>query len=137
MSSRITESRKSAALVFRGFEFAPSEVERLLGRQAARVGCAGDPVKPGVKTVLKRSFAFFSVDLPYDCRLDQVVPALLEKLGGIEKLESVYAAVSPEFFELDLVWPVKHSQEQEGGFIPASALALLVRLKCDLSFSFL
>ncbi|RNF86388.1 hypothetical protein [Montanilutibacter psychrotolerans] len=128
--------RKVVSLTFRGFEIDPCQVEALLGVSASSVGRRGSPVKPGVETVLLRSFAKFAIELDAGCRLDEVVPSLLNRLGGVEKISQVRDAVSPEFFELDITWPVKWSDEQEGGFFPTHVIADLFHLKCALSFGF-
>lgn len=131
-----TVSRKAVALTFRGFDCLPERVEELLGFGASEKGVRGNPVKPGVRASLKRSFTRFSVALDPNSRLDQVVPNLLNELGGVDKVMSVRESIAPEFFEVDILWPVKNSEEQEGGFISSSAISDLASLKCSLSFSF-
>lgn len=127
---------KSVALTFRGFEVDPAQVEEMIGFKASEIGTRGAPVKPGVKTILKRSFARFSIDVEENCRLDEMIPKLFLYLGGVEKIESVRERISPEFFELDITLPVKYSDDQEGGFIPASVISDLFHLRCNLSFGF-
>lgn len=131
-----TMSRKEIALTFRGFECSPELVEELLGVRASEKGVRGNPVKPGVKASLRRSFARFAVALDPSSRLDQIVPNLLDELGGLDNVMSVRESVIPEFFEVDILWSVKNSEEQEGGFFPSSVISDLAILKCSLSFSF-
>ncbi len=128
--------QKIAALTFRGFEVDPCQIEQMLGVKANDIGRRGSLVKPGVRTPLKRSFARFSIEIDINSRLDQVVPSLLAYLGGVEKIRSVRDVVLPEFFELDITWPVKSSDEQEGGFFPASVVSDLCHLQCAVSFGF-
>ena len=130
------EKRKIVALTFRGFEVAPIQIEEMLGIEANETGKRGDPVKPGVAAVLKRSFARFAVELDPRSRLDQVVPALLQHVGGLAAIEKVRNAVDPEFLELNITWPVKSSDEQEGGFLPATVISDLARMRCALTFGF-
>jgi len=77
------------------------------------------------------------MNLDQETRLDQVIPLLLDHLGGVAKVTAAYQAVMPEFFELNIIWPVKSSDEQEGGFLPPSAISDLASLRCTLTFAFL
>lgn len=131
------ENDKTVSLTFRGLEVEPSAVEQMLGLHASEIGKRGSPVRAGIRTPLKRSFASFSVKLDQETRLDQVIPLLLDHLGGVAKVTAAYQAVMPEFFELDIVWPVKSSDEQEGGFLPPAVISDLASLRCTLTFAFL
>ncbi|WP_213629371.1 MULTISPECIES: hypothetical protein [Pseudomonas] len=128
---------KTVALCLRGFELTPEQVESAIGRKASETGTRGEPVKPGVKSLLKRSFVRFSVQFPDGCRIDELIPALWTHLGGIERIREARDTIKPEFLEIDLVLPVKSSDEQEGGFIPPSTIAELSLLGASLSFQFL
>lgn len=128
---------KSVALTFRGIECSPEAVEELVGARASEKGIRGNPVRTGVKAILKRSFVRFSISLDSSGRLDQAIPALLEALGGIDNLINARNRTAPEFFEVDITWPIKRSENQEGGILSSSTLADLTQLKCNLSFSFL
>ena len=128
---------KSISLTFRGFDTPPQEVQAIVGVEASSLGSRGEPVRPGVKSLLKRSFAKFSVEFPSGCRLDEMFPALMAHLGGVHHLCDVRDQVRAEFFELDIVLPVKGSEEQEGGFLPPTIIADLYLLKVSLSFQFL
>lgn len=131
-----TAKCKTVSLTFRGFDVDPIVIERMIGVQASNMGLKGVAVKPGVKAVLKRSFVRFSVPLDLSTRLDQVVPAIFDHVGGPTKIVEVRDGVSSELVEVDIVWPVKDSEDQEGGFIPPSVLADLASMRCSLSFSF-
>ncbi|MGZ8886202.1 MAG: hypothetical protein ACXW1O_06500 [Halobacteriota archaeon] len=124
-------------MTFRGFEGKPEDVEKLVGVKASGLGLRGNPIKPGVKTLWKRSTAKFAVEFPPSFLLCEMIPALLTHTGGVEHLCTVRDQVSPEYFEIDIVLPVKNSEEQEGGFISPSTLADLYRLQVSLSFQFL
>lgn len=128
---------KSVSLTFRGFRVDPGMVERLMGAEAKLLGRAGSPVKPGIKGVLRRSFAEFSMDFEMSSRLDQMIPSLLDHLGGVENIVAVRDQISPEFFEINFVLPIKYSDEQEGGFISMETIADVFSLKCSLSFEFI
>lgn len=127
---------KIASLTFRGFEVSPHVIEEMLSVKASEAGERGTHVRAGVAALLKRSFARFSIELAPDCRLDQAVPVLLAHAGGLQRLKSVRDVVTPEFLELDITWPVKGSDEQEGGFLPVAVLSDLANLECSLSFGF-
>ena len=86
---------------------------------------------------MKRSFVRFVVEFPNGCRLDGMVPTLLHQLGGTAHLCKVRSQVAPEFFEIDIVLPIKGSEEKEGGFIPPAVLEDLSNMRATLSFQFL
>jgi len=128
---------KAISLTLRGFNATPQEVEAIVGVSASKLGSRGEPVKPNVKTLLRRSFTKFSMQFPNDCRLDEMVPALLTHLGGVDHLCEVREQVQPDFFEIDIVLPIKGSEEQEGGFLSPTTIADLCILRVSLSFQFL
>lgn len=128
---------KEVSLTLRGFACSPDDVEELFAVPATKKGNAGAPVKPTTSTRLKRSFVQFSIPLAAETRLDEVIPILIKALGGVEQIESARRKVSPEFLEADITWPIKGSDEQEGGYFSVQSLADLARLECGLSFGFL
>lgn len=128
---------KSVSLTFRGFEVEPVLVEKLLDVKASSLGRMGSSVKLGVKGVLRRSFAEFSVDFDKECRLDEMIPLLLAHLLGVENILAARKQISPEFFEINFTLPIKFSDEQESGFIPAKVIADVFALGCSLSFEFI
>ncbi len=65
-----------------------------------------------------------------------MLPALIAHMGGEQGILRLLLDVAPEFVEVDLLLPVKDSQEQEGGFISKDDLACLARLGASISFSF-
>jgi hypothetical protein len=127
---------KSVTLCLRGFELTSQQVESIVGIAASGIGNRGEPVKPGVKTLLKRSYVSFSLEFAGGCRLDEMIPALLANLGGAAHLCEVRDQVAPEFFEFDIFLPIKGSVEQEGGFLSAATLGDLSLLRATLSFQF-
>ncbi|WP_448110527.1 hypothetical protein [Pseudomonas lini] len=128
---------KSASLTFRGFDLTLEEVDRIVGVTATQSGLRDNPVKQGVTTLLKRSFACYEVNFIDGCRLDEMIPKLLEYLGGAIHLRDAKDKIRPEFLEINLVLPVKGSVEQEGGYLPPRILAEIALLDATLSFSFL
>jgi hypothetical protein len=66
-----------------------------------------------------------------------MVQTALDRLGGVQHLCVVHDQVRPEFVEIDITLPVKHSEEQEGGSLSNAVLAQIVKLHASLSFSFL
>jgi hypothetical protein len=117
-------------------EATPPDVERLVGVKAAVLGTRGDPVRPGVATILKRSCAVFSLEFNASVRLDEMVPAILSHVGGVDHICSVRDQIAPEYFEVGVTLPVKGSEEQEGGFISTASIADLCRIEATLSFGF-
>lgn len=128
---------KSVALCLRGFELNPAQAEAIIGVSASELGARGEPVKPGVKSLLRRSFVRYSVEFSQDCRIDEMIPALWAYVGGFDKIKNATGKVKPEFLEIDLVLAVKNSDEQEGGFLPPETLAELSLLGASLTFQFL
>jgi hypothetical protein len=128
---------REASLTFRGFEKCPSEVVNLIGVEPSYAGTKGAPVKPGVKTLLRRSAVQFTISFNNEVRLAEMIPAILEYVGGIDHLRKVSDVINPEFIEVNLVLPVKYSEEQEGGAIESKHLGELYALGASLSFEFL
>lgn len=128
---------REISLTFRGFEKSPSEVVNLVGVEPSFVGTKGAPIKPGVKTLLTRSAVKFTVSFKEGVRLAEMVPAIIEYAGGVDHLRKVSDLVNPEFIEVNLVLPVKYSEEQEGGSIQSKDLGELYALGASLSFEFL
>jgi hypothetical protein len=127
---------KSTSLTFRGFDHDPVEVERLVGVQAQRLGTRGLPVKPGVFTLLTRSFAMFELSCTEDTSFDRALHDLLEHLGGVEHLLAVRQRVNPEFIDVCVTSGVRGSEEQEDSFVDPQTLGALSRLGAILSFMF-
>lgn len=98
---------KSISLTFRGFDMSPQDVQAICGVTASFLGSRGEPAKPGVNSVLKRSAAKFSVEFPGGCRLDEMLPSLLSLLGGVNRLCDIRDQVRPEFLRLTLFYPLK------------------------------
>ena len=120
----------------RGFASNPEEVIELIGVPAESWGEAGARRTP-TSAPLKRSYVRHQLSFPPGAPIFQMVPMLLERLGGTTQLTRIVARVKPEFVELDLVLPVKDSPEQESGFISTESIADLHQLGASLSFNFL
>lgn len=127
---------RSVSICFRGFDVPPSQVESIVGIPATLTGKKGDSVRPGVSAILKRSFVHYSVDFPGGSRLDEMVQTALDRLGGVQHLCEVRDRVQPEFLEIEIMLPVKHSEEQEGGLLSNAVLTEMVKLHASLSFGF-
>lgn len=128
---------KFATFSLRGFDLSPNTVQSIVGVVATESGAKGDPVRPGVKTLLSRSFVRYSVEFRGETRLDELIPELLKHLGGCKHLCDVRDQVSPEFIEVDIRLTVKGSDQQEGGFLPHTTLAELTQLRASLTFQFI
>jgi len=121
-------------LTFRGFDCAPAVVTDLIGVSPHKVGERGQTHKSG--SSIKRSFVSYALALPEGTRLDEMIPAMLEHLGGVEVLLRAKHRVSPEFLEFDLLLPIKNSSNQEGGFLSEASISDLHALGATLSFGF-
>lgn len=137
MSAENPRRFKSVSLTLRGFDLTPEGVESIAGVVASKKGSKGMPAKPGVKTLLNRSFVQFSVDFPGGCRLNEMIPALVTYLGGMAHICDFRDQVAPEFFEVHIVLPIKGSEEQEGGFLSPAMISDLCLLRATLTFAFL
>ena len=68
--------------------------------------------------------------------MDEMIPALFARVGGVENLLRVRQQVVPEFLEVDLAMWIKDSEEQEGGFIDLPTVENLAKVGATLSFGF-
>jgi hypothetical protein len=128
--------KKAVSLCFRGFDIAPSKVESLVGPQASLILEKGKPVRPGIKTLATRSVVSFQIEVESDFRLAEMIPKLVDYLGGVDHLLRVRNTVQPEFLEISFLLPVKYSKAQEGGALEAETIADLARLGASVSFGF-
>lgn len=129
--------KKAVSLCFRGFDIAPSEVESLVGPRASLILEKGKPVRPGIKTLATRSAVSFQIEVEPEFRLAEMIPKLVDYLGGVDHLLTVRNTVQPEFLEINFVLPVKYSKAQEGGALETGTIADLARLGASVSFAFL
>lgn len=134
--SSSSNRKKSVSLTFRGFDIASETVANLLGVAASRLGNRGEPVKLGVQTLLTRSYTIFSMDFASDDELDDMLPALLARLGGVSRLLQVRNEVQPEFLEIHFDLPVRQSDESQDGYLSEAIIADVFQLKASLSFGF-
>lgn len=132
----VSSRKKSVSLTFRGFDMASENIAILLGVAAARSGNRGELVKLGVKTLLTRSYTIFSIDFADDYELNDMLPALLARLGGVNRLLQVRNEVQPEFLEINFDLPVRKSDESQDGYLSETVIADVCQLKASLSFGF-
>jgi Domain of unknown function (DUF4279) len=131
----ILHAKFVASLTFRGFHMPPGEVEELVGFAATELGAAGNPRKLGTNP-LQRSFASWRVEFEDSARLDEMIPTLINGVGGADHLVVVKGHVAPEFFEVDIAMWIKDSKEQEGGVIDTPSIEMLAKIGATLSFGF-
>ncbi len=131
----IAETRASeVSLTFRGFECSPAEVVEIIGIQPKLSGERGGSLQSGAK--IKRSFVYYELKLPQGTRLDEMIPAILLHLGGVEPILRVRQQVELEFLEFDLLLPIKDSPRQDGGFLTQESISDLHTLEATISFGF-
>lgn len=132
-----TKNKRSASVTFRGFVLSPEVVQHLVGVKAVLLAQAGQPMKPNRPNVWARSAAKFKVEFTDETLIVDMIPAILAHAGGVEHLCSVRDQVSPEFLEINLVLPIKHSDSQDDGYVDSETLQDLGRLGATLGLSFL
>ena len=93
-------------------------------------------MRPNRPNTWQRSAVEFEVEFPDAFPIVEMVPALLAYTGGVEHLCGVRDQVLPEFFEINLVLPIKFSEEQEDGYLSVDTLADVSRLRTTIGFSF-
>lgn len=124
-----------ASLTFRGFIARPQEVESIVGRQATLSVAKGESRNAKTRP-FKKSAVGWALEFPESTRLDEMVPALIESLGGVENLARAKALIAPELVEVDISMGIIDSDEQEGGLIDPGTIAALGRLGASLSLGF-
>ena len=77
------------------------------------------------------------IELPSNCRLDDMVPKLIEFLGGIDNICQARDQIQPEFLEIDITLPIKGSDEQDDGYFSLEVLRDINTLRATLGLSFL
>ena len=124
-----------ASFTFRGFDADPAEIEKLVGKPASLLVRRGESRIPG-GSPFSRSAASWKIEFSDETRLDEMIPALIDYVGGIESLVEAKRQIASEFIEFDIAMWIKDSEEQEGGSIEATTLESLVQLGATLSFGF-
>jgi hypothetical protein len=76
------------------------------------------------------------MDFVSDCELNDMLPALLARLGGLSHLLQVRNVVQPEFLEIHFELPVRESDEVQDGYLSEAVVADVFQLKASLSFGF-
>jgi len=127
---------KSVSLTFRGFDFTAQYVASLVDVPTSRMGNRGEPVRPGVKTLLTRSYVQYSMHFLNDYELCDMLPKFLAYLGGVEHLGCVQKKVQPEFSEFHFDLPVKESDESQDGYFSTIDIANISELKASISLGF-
>lgn len=130
------ERIKSASLTFRGFAAPAEDVIALVGVTPSLYGNRGEPVRPHVKTLLTRSYVIFSKEFGEGFELNDMLPALFEALGGVDRLRSLHEQVGSEFLELCIDLPARQSELSQDGYLSAAVIAEVHRLGASLSFAY-
>lgn len=115
----------------------PDIVQHLVGVEAVLLAQAGQPMRPNRRNVWLRSAAKFEIEFTDETLIVDMIPAILAHAGGVEHLCSVRDQVTPEFLEVNLVLPIKHSDSQDDGYVGSETLHDLSRLGATLGLSFL
>jgi hypothetical protein len=124
---------RAVSLTFSGFKCSPSEVERQMGVRAGSMVLRGQPTKSGRATYRKSSIEF-SIEVSADTRLVAMIPALLDHLGGVERILQVISEVQPEDVTIEFLLPIRNSESVEDGYIDRDSIAALHRLRASVGF---
>jgi hypothetical protein len=127
----------AVSLTLRGFEQSKDIIAQILDSDDYKIGLCGEAVKPGVETLLKKSYIRFSVEFSSPPNIFDIVPAIISHSGGADYLCTAREEIQPEYTEINIVMPIKQSLEQEGGFISKESIKDIERLCASLSFEFL
>lgn len=127
---------KKVSLTLRGFDCTAQDVAMLIDAVTSRLGNRGEPVRPGVKTVLTRSYVQYSMSFLNGYELCDVLPTFFTYLGGVEHLCQVQQKVQPEFSEFHFDLPVKESEESQEGYFSTEDIANISQLKASISLGF-
>ena len=128
--------KKSVSLTFRGFDLTAQEVATLVGVPPTSFGNIGEPVRPGIKTMLTRSYVRYSMNFQNEYQLCDMLPEFFAYLGGGDHLSQVRNHVQPEFSELHFDLPVKESDETQEGYLSEEDVAMIFQIKGSISLSF-
>lgn len=127
----------AVSLTFRCFKHSKEMIKKILGEGSYEIGMRGFPVKEKVQTLLKKSYVRSSIEFQTPPNIFEVIPAIIVHVGGVERIQSLKEQLLPEFFEVNIVMPIKSSLEQEGGFISIESIKDLYSMDALLSFEFL
>jgi len=126
---------RAVAFSLRGFEVLPAEIAAAIGEAPSVIGCKGQPLSHGQQPLAKNVISF-EHRMSHEIRWSDAVDALLNSLGGAEKLKAIVETFRPEFVHVDLTLPVKESEEQEDNFITPETMARLVSLGASFGCTF-
>jgi hypothetical protein len=128
--------KKSVSLTFRGFDLTAQEVAILVGVPPTSFGNIREPVRPGIKTTLTRSYVRYSMNFQNDYELCNMIPEFFAYLGGVDHLRLVRNQVQPEFSELHFDLPVNESDESQEGYLSEEDVAMIFQIKGSISLGF-
>lgn len=131
-----TDYKRSASLTFRGFTTSAADVQALVGIDAKILAEKGEPMRSNRPNTWQQSVASFEIEFADALPIVEMVPALLAYAGGVEHLCGVRDQILPEFFEINLILPIRYSEEQEDGYLSLETLADIHRLRTTVGFSF-
>lgn len=130
------KARREISLSLRGFEAKSGEARVFFLVEPSLAGDAGDPTRPGLSTTFRSNFLLYRLDFEVNVFWDEAIEALVQNLGGWNKLESAVAQLQPSAVQFNFYLPIKNSDEQESGAIRSSTIAHLASTRAGLSFEF-
>lgn len=128
---------KSISITFRGFEINADALVAMFNVKPDSAVNKGERMWPRLERRAIKSYVIFSLNLPRDFQLCNMLPTLFEYMGGAEHIYNVKTQVFPEFLEIDFDLPTSKNHEQsQDGFLSETAIKDVTKLKASLSFSF-
>jgi hypothetical protein len=128
--------KKNITLTFRGFALTAQEVATMVGVAPSMLGNIGEPVRPGVRTMLIRSYVLYEMNFANDYALCDMLPSFIKYLGGIDHICWVQSQVNPEFSELHFDLPVKSDIESQEGYLSAIDVEMICKIRGSISLGF-
>jgi hypothetical protein len=128
---------RSVSLSIRGFAGSTDVLTQTLGRQPSSSGLKGETVRRGILQTLKRSYITYDQSFGSEALWDHVILELIDSLGGVASVRAAVAQLRPEFVQIDISVPVRHSEEQEDRYVSCEVLRVLAEIGADLTFSFI
>ena len=126
---------RSIKLSFRGFEH-PDDLIAAVGVVPTMIARKGEPTRPGRDVVYAKNSVGYAHPFSHEMRWDDAIDLIIQHLGGLEKLETIVRRFRPQHVQIDLILPVRNSEEQEDNYISAETMAKLVSLNASFGCSF-
>jgi hypothetical protein len=126
---------RTVGLSLRGFDAPVADVVAAIGTVPSLTGSKGQPLKEGYRPLIK-SVVCYELPMSHETRWSEAIDALLNSLGDLDTLKAVIETFRPETVHINLVLPIRNSEEQEDNYITPETMARLVALDASVGCSF-